>query len=155
MAKDRIDDRVAIQWLLETDNVGIRYLATRDLIEADTNELNKSRKRAHVEGPIAQVLSKMNSEGYWEKPGSGYYPKYKGTVWSIILLAQLGASIQVDERITTACSYVLDHTLSKGGHFTINGQPSGTVDCLQGNLCASLLDLGPEDSRLDKAFQAV
>jgi hypothetical protein len=30
---------------------------------------------------------------------------------------------------------------------------SGTVDCVQGNLCASLLDLGCTDKRLDKAFE--
>jgi len=99
------------------------------------------------------VLAKMNKEGYWEQPGAGYYPKYTGTVWSIILLAQLGASAQIDERIATTCSYLFEHTLTKDGHFTVNGLPSGTADCLQGNLCAALLDLGFEDSRLDKAFE--
>ena len=59
----------------------------------------------------------------------------------------------MDERITTACSYLLDHTLTADGHFTVNGLPSGTADCLQGNLCAALLDLGLKDQRLDKAFE--
>jgi hypothetical protein len=35
----------------------------------------------------------------------------------------------------------------------MNGLPSGTIDCLQGNLCAALLDLGCEDERVDKAFE--
>jgi len=43
--------------------------------------------------------------------------------------------------------------LLKTGQFTTNGLPSGTIDCLQGNLCAALTDLGCEDSRLDKAFE--
>jgi len=145
-------DKNSVEWLLEPNDIGVRYLAMRDLIEHDENELTAARKRAHAEGPIAKVLAKMNKEGYWEQPGAGYYPKYTGTVWSIILLAQLGASIQADERIATACSYLLEHALTKDGHLTVNGLPSGTVDCLQGNLCASLLDLGFEDLRLDKAF---
>jgi len=142
-----------LQWLLEPGDIGVKYLALRDLLEADEKELAAARKKAHAEGPIAQVLGKMNKEGYWQKPGPGYNPKYTGTVWSIILLAQLGASIKMDGRIATACSYLLEHAMTKDGHFTISGAPSGTVDCMQGNLCAALLDLGAEDPRLDKAFE--
>ena len=142
-----------LEWLREPNDVGVKYLAMRDLIEADPKELVAAKKKAHTEGPIADVLAKMKKEGYWEQAGAGYYPKYRGTVWSIILLAQLGASVDMDERIAIACSYLLEHTLTKDGHFTVNGLPSGTADCLQGNLCAALLDLGYKDPRLDKAFE--
>lgn len=142
-----------LEWLLEPGDAGVQYLALRDLTGVGGNELKESWERAHVEGPIGRVLAKMEGAGYWEQPGAGYYPKYTGTVWSIILLAQLGASVQADRRIATACSYLLKHTLTDGGHFTVNGLPSGTADCLQGNLCASLLDLGLHDPRLDKAFE--
>lgn len=141
-----------LQWLLEPGDIGVKYLALRDLLTTDANELMAAKKMAHEEGPIAQVLAKMDKEGYWVQPGAGYYPKYRSTVWSIILLAQLGASIEMDERLVTACSYLLEHGLTKDGHFTVNGLPSGTVDCMQGNLCAALLDLGLQDPRLDKAF---
>jgi hypothetical protein len=143
----------AIDWLLAPDDIGVRYLALRDLIKTDAKELVDASKQAHEKGPIAQILSKMEQEGYWEKPGAGYNPKYTGTVWSVILLAQLGASVVIDNRISAACSYLLNHSLTKGGQFTINGAPSGTIDCLQGNLCGALLDLGCQDSRLDKAFE--
>ena len=142
-----------MDWLLEPSDIGVKYLAIRDLFKTGTEELLAVKKLAHSEGPIAAVLSKMQKEGYWEKPGHGYYPKYTGTVWSVILLAQLGASPEVDSRVATACSYVLEHNLTRDGHFTVNGLPSGTADCLQGNLCASLLDLGCKDKRLDKAFE--
>jgi hypothetical protein len=142
-----------VDWLLETDDIGVKYLALRDLVEHEEKELMTIKKMARTEGPIAQVLVKMEKEGHWEKPGAGYYPKYTGTVWSVILLAQLGASLEMDKRIATACSYVLEHTLTEGGQFTVNGLPSGTADCLQGNLCAALLDLGCEYPRLDKAFE--
>jgi hypothetical protein len=142
-----------LDWLLEPDDIGVRYLALRDLVKADSKELAAAKKEAHTRGPIDEVLSKMDKEGFWVKPGAGYLPKYTSTVWSIILLAQLGASIETDKRIATACTYILEHNLTKYGHFTINGQPSGTVDCIQGNLCGSLLALGCEDARLDKAFE--
>jgi hypothetical protein len=103
----------------------------------------------------------MEPEGYWARPGAGYNPKYYSTDWSLILLAQLGATVAEDERtatstrggIATACAYLLDHALAKGGLFSYNGAPSGTVGCLQGNLCWALLELGCEDPRLDAAFE--
>jgi hypothetical protein len=143
----------ALKWLLEPDDAGVRYLALRDLVRDNKKELEEARSQAHSKGPISAILDKMNKAGYWVQPGSGYYPKYTGTVWSIILLAQLGASVKADERVAIACSYILDHTLTKGGHFSMSNTASATIDCLQGNLCTSLLDLGCNDSRLNKAFE--
>jgi len=153
MTKEIRIEENQLEWLLEPSDIGVKYLAMRDLLKPDEKALTEAKKRAHTEGPIADVLAQMNKEGFWEKPGTGYSPKYTGTMWSVILLAQLGASVEMDERIATACSYLLEHTLTKDGHFTTNGAPSGTIDCLQGNLCASLLDLGYEDPHLDKAFE--
>jgi hypothetical protein len=94
----------------------------------------------------------MEVEGYWARPGPGYNPKYRSTVWSIVLLAQLGASVEEDKRLRRACAYLLDHNLAEGGQFSTSTAPSGTVDCLQGNLCWALLELGYGDPRLATAF---
>ena len=94
----------------------------------------------------------MAPEGYWVEPGPGYNPKYRSTVWAISLLAQLGARIEQDARIGRACAYLLDHALAAGGQFSTNGAPSGTADCLQGNLCWALTALGCEDARLAGAY---
>ncbi len=145
----------ALSWLLEPDSPGVRYLALRDLVGLanDDRELRRARKAAHKDGPIAAVLAEMDKEGYWARPGPGYNPKYRSTDWSMILLAQLGASIQEDKRVATACNYVLDHALASGGEFSISGTPSGTIDCLQGNLCWALVELGCEDPRLEPALE--
>lgn len=142
-----------LDWLLEPGDPGVRYLALRDLVKEVGKELETAKKAAHEKGPIAKVLKNMHPEGYWEVPGAGYNPKYTSTVWSIMLLAQLGADIKEDRRIETAAKYILDHGLVKNGTFTVNGLQSGTADCLHGNLCYSLLDLGCKDPRLDKAFE--
>jgi hypothetical protein len=153
MAKNEKPGMKALDWLLETSDPGVRYLALRDLVKAGGKELAAAKKAAHATGPIAAVLANMDKEGFWVKPGAGYTPKYTSTVWSIILLGQLGASIEMDKRIATACSYVLGNSLTKNGIFTVNGLPSGAADCLQGNLCYNLLDLGCEDPRLAAALE--
>jgi hypothetical protein len=142
-----------LDWLLEKEDPGIRYLALRGLAEAGDAEVIAARKLAHTSGPIATVLDHMSSEGYWEQPGAGYNPKYTSSVWSIILLGQLGASAGLDKRIGAACNYLLNHSLTANGQFTTNGLPSGNADCLQGNLCAAFLSLGCRDPRLEKAFE--
>jgi hypothetical protein len=145
----------SLGWLLEPEDPGVRYLALRDLLDrpADDAELLAAQQAAHTQGPIATVLAAMAPEGHWVEPGPGYNPKYRSTVWSITLLAQLGASAALDERIGRACAAVLDHTLAPGGQFSTSSAPSGTVDCLQGNLCRALLELGCDDARLERAFE--
>jgi len=141
------------EWLLEPDDPGVRYLALRDIVEAGEKEIKAARRKAHREGPIARILAEMNPEGYWIRPGWVYLYKCRGTVWSIISLAQLGASVEEDKRIGTGCSYLLDNSLAKGGQFSPNGKPTDTASCLQGNLLTSLLDMGYKDSQLDVAFE--
>jgi len=145
----------SLTWLLGADTPGVRYLARRDLLDLppDYLDLIAAQRSALAESPIAAILANMNPEGYWLEPGPGYYPKYDGTVWSIILLAQLGAAAFWDERIARACTYYLDHALTEHGQFTGSGAPSGAADCLQGNLCEALISLGFDDPRLEKAFE--
>ncbi len=144
----------SVSWLLGKDDPGVRYPALRDLMDLTINdrELRTARKAAHRQGPIAAILDEMEESGYWVRPGPGYNPKYRSIVWSLISLAQLGASVEEDSRIARACAYLLDNNLNEGGQFSTSTAPSGTVDCLQGNLCWALLELGYDDPRLAHAF---
>ena len=144
-----------INWLTEESDPGVRYLALRDLLTPPPapQKLRAAMTAAHQSGPIAVILDQMDPEGYWVKPGPGYAPKYTGTVWSVIILGQLGAALEADPRIAKACDYILNNTLTEYGQFSTSGTPGGTVDCLQGNLCSALLDLGVTDPRLDRAFE--
>jgi hypothetical protein len=144
----------SLTWLLESDNPGVRYLALRDLCDLppEAPELLAARESAHTRGPISKVLAEMQPEGYWAEPGPGYNPKYFSTVWSLILLAQLGAVASLDERIQRAMDYFLKHGLTQSGQITTSGAPSGTADCMQGNLCWALTELGRNDSRIETAF---
>jgi hypothetical protein len=145
----------ALTWLLDTETSGVRYMAMRDLLdyEDDDPELAEARGKAHSDGPIAQILDEMEDEGYWVRAGAGYNPKYRSAVWSLLMLAQMGARASDDERIERACAYMLAHGLATGGQFTASGAPSGTVDCLQGNMCWTFLELGYDNARLEQAFE--
>jgi hypothetical protein len=145
----------SLSWLLEPDPPGVRYLALQHLTDCapDDPQLLAAHQVAYTQGPIATVLAAMHPEGYWVKPGPGYLPKYRSSVWSIQLLAQLGASAAHDPRIAQACAYILEHALTPGGQFSASGAPSGTVDCLQGELCWSLMALGYTDPSLDNAYE--
>jgi hypothetical protein len=140
-------------WLLEPDEPGVRYLALRDIVDADEKEVKAARRKAHRKGPIAAILAEMNPEGYWISPGNVYANKCRGTVWSIISLAELGASIEEDKRIGAACNYLIDQALLKSGQFSPGRIPSNMGLCLQGNMLLSLMDLGYEESRLDTAYE--
>jgi hypothetical protein len=144
----------SLAWVLETTTPEVRYLAMRDLLESppDDADTQNACRLAHKEGPIATILAGMDPSGYWVEPGPGYNPKYRSTVWAVILLAQLGASVREDGRIGKACAYLLEHALTKGGQFSVTGAPSGTADCLQGNLAWALMTLGYDDPRLELVF---
>jgi hypothetical protein len=141
-------------WLLEDEDPGPRYLALRDLLDVSLKspELLEAKKKAHTNKPIAAILNKMHPEGYWAKPGPGYSPKYKSNVWSLMLLAQLGASLEMDGRIARAVQYYLDNAVFLDGQISHGREPSGTFDCLQGNMCHALLTLGCKDQKLSAAF---
>jgi hypothetical protein len=145
----------AISWLLEKDSPGVRYLTLRDILlkPSDSAEFQSALQTAHTQGPISVVLDHMQPEGFWAKPGPGYTTKYRSSVWALILLAQLGAQADQDERIRKGCAYLLEHSLTAGGQFSVQGTPSTTIDCLQGNICWALLEMGYNDTRLQKAFE--
>ena len=78
----------SLAWLLEPQAPGVRYLALRDLLglAQDDAELRTACQAAHQTGPIATMLAAMDQAGYWVEPGPGYNPKYRSTVWSMIML---------------------------------------------------------------------
>ena len=148
-----------LPWLLEPDeaNPGIRYFALRDLLDRprDDPELVSAHVEVMRTGPVPIILDAQHREGYWVKPVSTYSPKYRGTVWQVLFLAQLGADGR-DDRVSRGVEYVLANAQAENGGFAINGRPSTTIHCLWGNVVRALLDLGYwGDERLDRAIDAL
>lgn len=161
------DWRVALRadplaWLLEADTPAVRHVALRDLLDRgpDDPELVAARDLAMASDPIAAILAAQQPEGYWEKPGPGYATKYRGTVWQLIFLDQLGAD-PADERIQRACEYVLTHSQASTGGFGASGRvgaeappPSAVLHCLNGNLLRAVIGFGRlDDPRVQRAIE--
>ena len=139
-----------LPWLLESDptNPGVRYFALRDVLDQpeDALEVREARTAIMTTGPIPAILDAQHADGYWVKPGSGYAPKYRGTVWQIIILAELGGD-PTDERVRRSCEYLLNHSIAANGAFSAYKKPvpSGSIHCLNGNLLYALQRLGYAD----------
>lgn len=143
-----------LPWLLEDDSVnpGVRYFALQDLagMPADSAEVVAAQEAVMTVGPVPAILAQQHPDGYWIKPG--YLPKYNGTMWSIMFLAQLGATGD-DPRIRRACEHLFDYAVAEHGGLSADGRNSGLIHCLQGNLCAALIDFGYlDDERLRGAL---
>ena len=148
-----------IDWLLEedADNPGVRYFGLTDLLglPEDAPKVRAARRAVMEHGPVPTILAAQDPAGFWEKPGPGYNPKYRSTVWSMIYLAQLGAD-PADPAVRAGGAYLLDHALAANGIFSVSATPSGCIHCLAGNLAAALLDLGFwDDARLQRALEEI
>lgn len=152
-----------LPWLLEEADPAVRHLALRQLLDRpdDDPEVRAARRSAMSADPIAAILAAQHADGHWEKPGPGYATKYRGTVWQVIFLAQLGAD-PADERIRRACEYVLAHSQAASGGFGASGRvgdaavpsPSAVIHCLNGNLLAALIGFGwLADERVQRAIE--
>ncbi len=147
----------ALQWLLEldADNPGVRYFALTDLEDrpADDAQVQEARRQVMSDGPIPTILEAQEPDGHWAEAGPGYRPKYRSTVWSLIMLSQLGADGS-DPRVRRAGEHILRHAIDGNGAFSMTGTPSGAIPCLAGNLSAALIDLGYlGDERLHGALE--
>ena len=151
-----------LPWLLEPDNPSVRYFALTDLLDRslDDPQVVAAKAKINASRPVKAILDAMYPAGYWVKPGAGYSPKYRSTVWSVIFLDQLGADGS-DPRIHAACEYVLSHTQAPNGGFGSSGRVdaphppnSAVIHCLNGNLLRAMLGLGlGDDERVARAIE--
>jgi hypothetical protein len=148
-----------LPWLLERDNAnpGVRTFALRDLLDRpiDDPEVIAAQAATMRTGPIPAILDAQYPQGYWVKPGPGYSPKYRSTLWSLIFLAQLGADGR-DVRVRRGAEHVFAHAQTESGAFSCNGRPGGVIYCLWGNVARALLDLGYwGDPRLERSVDVL
>jgi hypothetical protein len=110
-----------LPWLLAADAPAVRHLALRHLLDQpeDAPEVQTARDAAMHADPIAAILAAQQPEGYWVKPGPGYAPKYRGTVWQLSFLDQLGADGR-DAQVQAACEYVISHSQARSGGFIVD-----------------------------------
>jgi hypothetical protein len=139
-------------WLLENDRSqpAIRYYTLRDILGRDENdkEVKAAKAAIMVSGPVPVIL-----EGYWDKPGFSFRPKYRRTEYTLINMAQLGAD-GADPRIRAGCEILLSRYIDSNGGLSFTGTPSDFNHCTAGIMGAALIDFGwLDDRRLQRAME--
>lgn len=149
-----------VKWLLEEDNPSVRYYTMKYLLglEEGDSELINAQKQIMKSGIVPDILNKQNDDGSWGDPKKFYTMKYTGTIWQLLILAELGAD-PGEYRIQRACEFVFRMSqASENGGFSIEygkksdaGLPSKVIPCLTGNMTWALIKLGHLN---DKRVQA-
>ena len=158
-----IIDDATLNWLLEKNNPSVRYYALTKLLGYSSNndEVIEAKNEIMISGLVPQILKQQHEAGNWGNEKKFYLEKYSGTVWQLIILAELSADPS-DERIKKACNFILDNSQDKESFgFSINssgnekgGRHSEVIPCLTGNMVFSLIKLGfLNDDRVQKAIQ--
>jgi len=151
-----------INWLLEPENPSVRYLTLTSLLglPEDAPEARHAREAIMVTGPVPEILASQNHDGSWGDPSRYYTDKYTGSVWTLLLLAELAAD-PADPKVWRACEFVLQHVQEpETGGFSYSssartgvGLPGGIIPCLTGNMVYSLIRLGfLDDPRVRQAI---
>jgi len=152
-----------IPWLLEENTPSVRYFTLTDLEDKPGTDPDVVRAKERIMnwGTAPKILEEQGQDGHWSNPEDFYVrAKYRGTVWQLIILAELGADGR-DRRVAKACEFVLEHSQDReSGAFSYKGTPGkgGRYDCvlpcLTGNMVWSLIRLGYlHDPRLQRAIQ--
>jgi hypothetical protein len=129
----------------------------------DDPEVMDVKEKIMEIGVVPKILAKQDKKGYWEDPRQFYNAKYKGTVWQLLILAELGADGD-DRRVKNACEFIfnnsqdhdsmgfsIEHAVKLGG-----GRKSMVIPCLTGNMTWSLIRLGYQnDPRVQKAIEYI
>ncbi len=143
-----IDDAV-LDWLLEPCDPSVRAATLRQLLGRmpDDPDVVQAEAAINRSEPVKTILALQETGGGWGEPKNYYTGKYSSTVWTLLVLAELGAT-PGDERIAAACSFVLQNALHReSGGFSVRGgthggRGSGVIPCLTGNMLWALIRFG-------------
>jgi squalene cyclase len=144
-----------LPWLLEKRDPAVRAMTLRQILDRSSRdaELREAQTRAMSSPPISTILRGQNAEGSWNGGGM-YAPKYTGSHWSMLLLAEYGVDGS-DPRVRRAARRILDDLASaeKGGMRWVLDRDHG-ASCFTGNVVRYVAAAGyGSDPRLEPLVQ--
>jgi hypothetical protein len=138
-------------WLLDyADNPSVYFWFLRDIVgrPEDAPALLDARDRILYSAPVQEVFAAQDESGFWGNPDSLDTPRYRATLWSLALLAELGVP-RASRRARAASEFVLQNHLAEDGSF------AGLSDSPQVGLLmhALLYFRNRQDARLAPAIE--
>ncbi len=160
LAEDFHISEATLDWLLQPENPSVRLNTLRFLLDRSKHDSDVLQAAGTINAslPVKTILELQEPDGHWAPEKSFYTGKYKSTVWTLLVLAELGADAR-DERIQAACEFILEnaqhHTSGgfsqQGGRN--GGQASDVIPCLTGNMLWVLVRFGfLDDPRVQSAI---
>lgn len=134
-----------LTWLLEEEQPAVRYLALTQLLgrKPSDPEVREARARIPRVGWAAQMLQTRNPEGWWVRDRGWLEPRFVGTHWNLLALADLGVTREIPE-IARSCDYWMARSPLEGGGVGGMGKGKGH-HCFTANMARGLLRFGYED----------
>lgn len=149
-------------WLLEQNNPSVRYFTLKNILDRpdDDKEVRVAKHEIMQTGIVPDMLQRQRETEYLQAYPRFYTYKYKGLVWSLITLAELGA--EATPQIKEQCEYLFENSQERqDGGFSQNtaartggGRITEVIPCLTGNMVWSLIHFGYlDDPRLQNAIE--
>jgi len=149
-----------LDWLLSPADPSVRFFTLTELLgeAAEGGEAAQARREIMTKGVVPLILAAQRADGHFCDADRFYVDKYRGTVWQLIILAELGAD-PAEARVRAACEAILrDSQDPDSGGFSTDrrkaggGQHGRVIPCLTGNLVFSLIRFGYlDDPRVRRA----
>jgi len=153
----------AVEWLLDSKNPAVRYWTLKDILGKPETDDEVIQAREHIASwtPVAEYLREQHSDGYWGFGEDVYWPKWTATVWSLILLAEIGVPAS-HPSIRKACEYFLKVMDAQDRPWPQPKYPDDDLrgwravwePCVTGNMARTLAAFGyGDDRRVHEMFE--
>ena len=129
-------------WLLDPNDPSPRYLTLTKLLGKSDDSPSARTARAAIPraAPARDILQAQYPQGYWMHPGIGSSPRYRATLWQILILAQLG--MNRCGPLDRAVQYLFEVNQREDGAFRASKEPGDVPISLNASLLWALQTLG-------------
>ncbi|MCI4347863.1 MAG: hypothetical protein L3J97_04510 [Thermoplasmata archaeon] len=148
-----------MEWLLEENQPSVRYHALTDLLDRRDSdpEARAARTRISKAGWASDILKRQGPNGFWERREPRtvneylfflWFPEFSATIWSAIVLADLGLT-KADPRIRTTADRLFEYKLGLSSMINLYHEEM----CAVGNAARTLTRFGyGDDPRVRRLY---
>ncbi|MCI4351680.1 MAG: hypothetical protein L3K15_09255 [Thermoplasmata archaeon] len=148
-----------VEWLLEENQPCVRYYALTGLLDRGNHdpEVRAARRRIPHTGWASDILKRQGPNGFWERREPRtvkeylfflWFPEFSATIWSAIVLADLGLT-KADPRIRKTAERLFEYKLGLSSMINLYHEEM----CAVGNAAGALARFGYEgDPRVRRLY---